>query len=1213
MPSFRYPNKCPSVTVIRWVPLQRNGGGLDFISSPSPLLLPTSASNKPTRRSKPTRTMASSSDLPSPPHTLKVPPADFSEFRESIAKAPYKYFETKTEGNHVGLVNTKQTCYLNSLLQALFFVVPFRVEIYAAASSPKTSNPIIHALATLFTRMQCSVRSSIDTVELTDSFGWSASGSSLGVQHDVHELLVILLDSLGAPSILKDLHEFNVEDRIHCLACNAVRGVPSTQAELNLSCRVPNFVQSITEWQSAEVLPIDCDSPTCKGARQDSRKFLSFKTLPRVLNVVLRRLDFCMKTLQRVKVTTAWEIPFVITLTPGIIDKDMLFSGGGGGGGGGGDDDGKTPPSPPPLPPGSKTYDLVAILVHSGGAHGGHYINYSRRQTGDWVYCNDQISTIISHEDMRNKRGPELGKTAYLMMYAEASSSSSDDAAEAEAEAEAVVPSPPPDLEAQVKKEDATWQKCASYSQLSSSVASVLVSEHDPSDPSAPPTVLFKGDVMRDETVGNLLEHIVRNHPDEKVRLLPRGHVRLRFAETLYKHHPLSGAAASRRNLFPATAAAVAVGVGVGGLGRTLNGHEGSTLDGVYFPCAETADLRFETLSAWGKGRGSPADFDVVREGDMLLSVLVVAAVDGVPEAIRLLGEGASEPAEKKDGDDGGETLESKKPATLEAKKPHTLTKSVQGGKERQLLIAINATEHCTIEDFTKMVAEKINAATPDSLTLYSVDSRKQKKLDRLDTTTTSSSSSSDGPEAADAPELIPAADAKPIASYLKGVWGNNNPTSIMTRSAAAANPAAAAAAGVGPAEKPKANTLRSKYIVDGDCLVCYCDKSSSDEFESVWGKMTNEITINFNRVGETSYDHSMRVNRNDAVGTLMEKIGQYLDLSLDKFHLKKSATGEQIKDRSSLLLKNGLCENSIVHLEKGAGCGVGEVMFKLAVKTKVENGTSAEYVDIGSVAVDAGLTVKVLRDKVYELIAFSGGDDPDLNQVIGDKKPATAAHIRLQDKLTDMQVLRDERKLRAAILGLNDGRVIVITLLSAPEEVTADQFILQVKINLVEQKKIVAAGSVVIGKDWSLQRLKEALFEKTIGTRLGVSEARELGVAKAAFSKVSWVQASQLLYDQGKVGEDDNIMLCQGKTQMMLKDNNVIVVRSNVAKAAGEADKEEKSGDGETSTMSTAIILLPPSNPPSSDDTIKSSPWRGNVAHNIRKEKVRRAQCRQL
>ena len=102
-----------------------------------------------------------------------------------------------------GLTNESMTCFLNSLMQALFYTKPFRNAIYA--QSADADSPIVKSLSKLFATLEMTCRRAVSTKELTEAFGWGDSQRSY--QSDIHELQTILFDSLALPATITDLYE----------------------------------------------------------------------------------------------------------------------------------------------------------------------------------------------------------------------------------------------------------------------------------------------------------------------------------------------------------------------------------------------------------------------------------------------------------------------------------------------------------------------------------------------------------------------------------------------------------------------------------------------------------------------------------------------------------------------------------------------------------------------------------------------------------------------------------------------------------------------------------------------------------------------------------------------------------------------------------------------------------------------------------------------
>ena len=398
----------------------------------------------------------------------------------------------------VGLKNQGATCYLSSLLQSLYMTPEFRQAIYGwrwtggDLDGDDAKASIALQLQMLFVALQCGggqggVRA-VDTKALTHSFGWGAADAF--TQHDAQELLRVLFDALerefeGTPqaSVLA-LYRGETQDYVQCKACGAESTRPSPFDDLSLAIRPfgPGLTPygSVEEALAAYLEPETLDGDNqylCErcGCKRDALKGIKLSGLPHVLCVGLKRFDFDLQTLRRVKLYHKVAVPSELDLRRytegGTVarqhsQKRRLMGGGTPGG---------TPlagPSAPPmLPPlaplealpaesdggavpmetdeaapteaveaggaatmettedgggpsvgggdGDMHYELFSVLMHSGGALAGHYYAFIRDfSRGAWFKFNASHVSAVGDAELAAAAGSEDGRASgYMLMY----------------------------------------------------------------------------------------------------------------------------------------------------------------------------------------------------------------------------------------------------------------------------------------------------------------------------------------------------------------------------------------------------------------------------------------------------------------------------------------------------------------------------------------------------------------------------------------------------------------------------------------------------------------------------------------------------------------------------------------------------------------------------------------------------------------------------
>jgi ubiquitin carboxyl-terminal hydrolase 7 len=282
---------------------------------------------------------------------------------------------SRADTGFVGLKNQGATCYMNSMLQALFCTPAFRRVVFdmptTGSEDERTCIPL--TLQRLFCRLQVS-DDACSTTALTRSFGWSDWDTMM--QHDVQEFSRVLMFNLETKMQKSDL-----EGRIPALfrgkARVTVAGVhvsfESSREEefydLSLVVKdLPDLLTSLRKYTESELLDGDNQYQTDEFGKQDVTITTKFVEFPPVLHVHLRRFAYNYDLESMTKINSQFEFPSTIDLTEFLVrDADL---------------------SRPAV------FDLYGVLVHSGSPRAGHYYAYLRPTTApEWFEFNDSSVT----------------------------------------------------------------------------------------------------------------------------------------------------------------------------------------------------------------------------------------------------------------------------------------------------------------------------------------------------------------------------------------------------------------------------------------------------------------------------------------------------------------------------------------------------------------------------------------------------------------------------------------------------------------------------------------------------------------------------------------------------------------------------------------------------------------------------------------------------
>lgn len=308
----------------------------------------------------------------------------------------FQDYNSKQATGYTGLVNQGATCYLNSLIQSLYFTKAFRNAVYQI---PDTSG-VTGGLQRLFYQLRTS-NPPVDTNDLTGTFGWNTADAF--TQHDVQELARILMDRLEAKmkdtevdGFLSKLFVGQMVSYIRCINVPFESSVTENFWDIQLNVKgMKNVYESFDDYCSVETLEGDNQYAAGEYGLQDAVKGVKFDNLPPVLHLQLKRYDYNWEQNTEVKVNDRYEFPLDLDLEKYVEQK------------------------------GEWKYALHGVLVHSGDLNIGHYYALIKpEQNSGWFkFDDDRVTKASMHEVLEENYGCSEGTllrrvtSAYMLVY----------------------------------------------------------------------------------------------------------------------------------------------------------------------------------------------------------------------------------------------------------------------------------------------------------------------------------------------------------------------------------------------------------------------------------------------------------------------------------------------------------------------------------------------------------------------------------------------------------------------------------------------------------------------------------------------------------------------------------------------------------------------------------------------------------------------------
>jgi len=323
----------------------------------------------------------------------------------------------KSSSGYVGLRNLGATCYMNSLVQQFFMVEPLRHGLLSCVEggllegdekvgdgegedstddSPKKDN-LLYQLQLVFAHLQESEKKAFDMKGVCEAYkDWDGNPTNPGEQQDVDEFYAGLMDKLEGylkklpqKNLLKDIFGGKICNQIICQVCKKKSERLEDSLVLSLDVKGKrSILDSLDLYVAGEMLDGE-NKYFCSHcqAKCDSLKRACVENLPNTMILHLKRFEFDLELMRKVKVNDYVEFPRKINMKRYTkVGLEELN-----------EEDGREE--------GYYDYELKGVLIHQGTSDSGHYYSIAKERGGkeEWFMFNDVSVTNFNPNEINDQ------------------------------------------------------------------------------------------------------------------------------------------------------------------------------------------------------------------------------------------------------------------------------------------------------------------------------------------------------------------------------------------------------------------------------------------------------------------------------------------------------------------------------------------------------------------------------------------------------------------------------------------------------------------------------------------------------------------------------------------------------------------------------------------------------------------------------------------